>query len=127
MRRTLVTVTTTVLFLSGTILAQEQAAAGGNDASAEAIFENIIQTLPHQARSQVDSAAVPSKTPRGENRIQSEVDRGAIEQSRARSEALEKLPESVQKRVEQAIHKMEQTSTERAVQFKEHRQRQKGK
>lgn len=129
MKRAVVLMTILVLGAGGAVLAQEQAGTGKNEPSADVIFDNIIQTLPSQARSQIDSAAASSQTTTNpEVTVQKGAHRGSAEKAAAaKSEALEKLPESVQKRVEQAIQEIEQTKSQRTVQFKEHRQRTKGK
>lgn len=126
MKRALVVITGTIVCLSGAIHAQEEP----KSVSPEAIFEDIMQTLPNQVRAQVDSASASShtQTVRASDVSDQSVSSDSESQSNddAQARALTSLPESVQQRVEKAIQEIEQSSSERAVQFKEHRQRQKG-
>ena len=100
---------------------------GGKETTVEtdAIFDDIIQSLPGQLRAEVDSAkqagAASAQAPDAEA-----VQKRTEEQEQLRQEALDELPEKVRNQVEKAIDDMDENLQERQLQFKEQKGKMKG-
>lgn len=106
--------------LLGCALALADEPAGGEvpEVETDAIFEEIIRSLPREARQQVDSAkaagAASESTP-----VSSQTQELTTERSRERQRALEELPEELRRQVEKAIGEIEAATERRQLQFKE--------
>ncbi|MBD3393493.1 MAG: DUF4414 domain-containing protein [Chitinivibrionales bacterium] len=116
MKANYLTTVATAAFLTANMgFAQEHGAAAGTDE----IFDEIMQSLPKDAKAQVDSAKQAGATAQSGESVQTREQ--AAERAMDREQALEELPQELRNQVEKAIGRMESTSKKRQVEFKERR------
>lgn len=89
--------------------------------SYDALFSEILQTLPERSRAKVDSARARAGEAAPRKEAAEIPSREAVEGRSAskRGDALQKLPPEVKERVEKAIKTSENRQTDRMLEFKE--------
>lgn len=112
-------ITTLLLLILGTMsLAMAQGAGQANApaASSESIFNQILQSMPADARVRVDSAS-QLRSVHQHDGVQNATTKRAT--TPLQDEALKQLPREVQERVQRAMVELEQDKKRRAVEFKD--------
>ncbi len=102
------------------VLAYAEGPAGGEtaDIQTDAIFDEILQSLPTEAKEQVDSAKRTSAATESAP-VSSQSQEMSAERLRQREQALEELPEELRNQVEKAIGQIESAAEQRQMEFKE--------
>ncbi len=90
--------------------------------NANEIFNSMLQTMPQEMKTRVDSASVSQKSQNAQ--IGSQVNTGTgkvspAETNRIQDIDLSKLPENVREQVKKTIEELEQQKEERILEFKE--------
>lgn len=114
-----------IAFLVCTVLGADNNKPPEN-VNANEIFNSMIQTMPKEMKSRVDSASVSQMSQK--NEIKSTGEKGPAkvskqEAARMQGVDLNKLPESVREQVRKTIQELEQQKEERILEFKENNNR----
>lgn len=115
----------TVVFLVCTVFGSDNTSSG--NVHANDIFNSMIQTMPEEMKSRVDSASVSQKSQKNEIKSTGEKSPAKVskqEAARMQGVDLNKLPESVREQVRKTIQELEQQKEERILEFKENNNKQ---
>lgn len=92
-----------------------------NDARLELLFDQIMETLPEEKRSRVDSAGAASRNPRPDT--PEAVSGSRDHEPPSTSARLRELPQDLKVQVERVIADIEQRKEQRKERFRESRQK----
>lgn len=110
------------LALSVGILAQEKKNSEKTDANE--IFNSMMQTMPKDMKSQVDSASTCQKSQKEQTKAvfkKDQVHASKPEVAQMQEIDLNKLPESVREKVRKTMQELEQQKEQRILEFKENK------
>ena len=104
------------------VFAQEKKNSEKIDANE--IFNSMMQTMPKEMKSQVDSASTCQKTPKEQTKAvfkKDQVYASKPEVAQMQEVDLNKLPESVREQVRKTMQELEQQKEQRILEFKENK------
>ncbi|MBN1601326.1 MAG: hypothetical protein JW915_06940 [Chitinispirillaceae bacterium] len=116
-----------IAFLVCTVLGADNNKPSEN-VNANEIFNSMIQTMPKEMKSRVDSASVSQMSQKNGIKSTGEKSPAKVskkEAARMQGVDLNKLPESVREQVRKTMQELEQQKEERILEFKENNNKQK--